>query len=156
MKWADQFHRAAQACDIECVIVNRVNGWPETMSVAGHICFTKSVTYNSSRSLYFQGVDPKKLKKRGDYVLLCGGFGKDFRDIFIIPWRLFFRTLARGEPVNTYKPPKEYWQYKFQLKDDRSEWTMHVQGGERPQIDVSGFRYNLQSAIEFFLSKQGT
>jgi hypothetical protein len=156
MSWADQFCREVQVWGIDCCIVNRANGWPETMVIAGRICFTKSVTYNRSRGLYFQGVDPKKLDDKGDYVLICGGIDNRLRDVFLIPWKRFFETLARGEPVNTYKSPKKYWQYKFTVKGDGSVWTMFVQGGERPQMDLSNYRQDPQRAMEIFRSNQGT
>ncbi|MFC1726743.1 hypothetical protein ACFL4T_14060 [candidate division KSB1 bacterium] len=73
MKWADQFCEAANAKDLDCAVTNRVNGWPETMVAHSKKCFAKSMTYNTSQDLYFQGVDPKKLEEKGDFALLCGG-----------------------------------------------------------------------------------
>jgi len=85
MKWADQFCTIFQDRGIECIVVNRVNGWPETIKVAGQTCFTKSVTFNISQLLYFQGVDPDKLKAKGDYVLICGGIGDHLRTYSLFP-----------------------------------------------------------------------
>jgi len=148
MKWADQFGKEAKEQGLICVVTNRVHGWPETMMVHGKKCFVKSITYNVSRNLYFEGVDTKKLDDKGDFVILCGGINTKLRDIFIIPWRVFFQTLKYGKPVNTYKPPKEYWQYKFYIKDRNGKWIMTVQGGRRPEIDVSECRYHSNEAIE--------
>jgi len=92
------------------MITNRVHGWPETMVTKRNMYFVKSMTYNISQNLYFQGVDPKKLEEQGNYVLLCGGIKSELRDIFIIPWKDFFQTLKQGEAINTYKMPREYWQ----------------------------------------------
>ncbi len=82
------------------------------MALCEETYFVKTVTYNASRKEYFVGVDPKKLEDRGDFVLICGGINSTLRDIFIIPWAIFFKILEKGEPINTYKPPKEYFQYK--------------------------------------------
>ena len=150
MIWADKFFREVNANGIDCSIIKYINGWPETMIIAGKVCFTKSVTYNKNRCLYFQGVDTKKLNNRGDYVLICGGIENRLQDVFVIPWRHFFETLRKGEPVNTYRPPKEYLQYKFKIKRDSMIWTMSVQGGQRPQLDVRKWRYDSESAIAFF------
>lgn len=146
-KWVDQFCRQAKSRGLDCRVVNRVNGWPETVTVDGRKCFTKSVSYNAERGLYFLGVDPKKLEEKGDFVLVCGGTKEKLRDIFVIPWADFFRTLKRGETVNTYKPPKEYWQYKFYVQDNGSSWLMTVQGGDHPELDVTRWRYDVDEAI---------
>jgi len=61
-------------------------------------------------------------------------------------WADFFRTLKRGKPVNTYKPPKEYWQYKFYIQDNGSSWLMTVQGGDHPELDVTRWRYDVDEA----------
>jgi len=83
MKWADQFCEVAKAEGLNCIITNRVNGWPESIIISGKKCFVKSMTYNVQRNLYFQGVDPKKLEGSGDLVLLCGGLNSELRDIFL-------------------------------------------------------------------------
>jgi hypothetical protein len=148
MKWADEFAKEANVQGLTCVVTNRVHGWPETMMVYGKKCFVKSITYNLSRNLYFEGVDTKKLDDKGDFVVLCGGINTRLRDIFIIPWRFFFQTLKEGKPVNTYKPPKEYLQYKFYVKNKNGKWIMTVQGGRKPERDVSECRYDSNEAIE--------
>lgn len=151
MQWAEQLFREAKAEGIYCEIIKRSHGWPETMLLNRKTYFIKSMTYNPSRNLYFQGVDPKKLQEKGDYVLLCGGIGNKLKDIFMIPWEVFFHTLQKGEPINTYKPPKEYWQYKFYVKDRSGKWVITVQGGIRPEVDVSKYRYHSIEAIEKYL-----
>ena len=108
-KWVDQFCSQAKSRGLDCRDINRINGWPETVIIDDRKCFTKSVSYNGEWGLYFQGVDPKKVKEKGDFVVICGGAEGKLRDIFVIPWTDFFRTLKRGDPINTYKPPKEYW-----------------------------------------------
>jgi len=146
-KWADQFCSQAKSNGLDCVVVNRVNGWPETVTIDGWQCFTKSVSYNAQRGLYFQGIDPKKLEEKGDFVLVCGVAIGKLRDIFVIPWADFFGTLERGKPVNTYRPPKEYWQYKLYLKDNGSSWVMSVQGDDQPGLNVTRWRYDVDQAI---------
>jgi hypothetical protein len=148
MKWADQFAKEANEQGLLCAVTNRVHGWPETIMVHGKKFFAKSITYNVSRNLYFEGVDTKKLDDEGDFVILCGGINNKLRDIFIIPWKVFFQNLKEGKPVNTYKPPKEYLQYKFYIKTKNGKWIMAVQGGHRPEIDVSECRYHSNEAIE--------
>lgn len=149
MKWADLFCTKAIASGLKCAVVNRANGWPETVAVNKRICFTKSMTYNQQRNLYFQGVDPKKLENMGDYVLLCGGADDELRDIFLIPWDAFFGALKEGLPLNTYKPPRrEYWQYKFNLRDRMGKWYMSVQRSQQPDLDVTQWRYDIRMAID--------
>ncbi|MBU2620875.1 MAG: hypothetical protein KKD92_00975 [Proteobacteria bacterium] len=148
MRWADDFFGKAKVRGILCSVTRRVNGWPETMVLNSNTYYVKSMSYNSDRNLYFQGVDPGKLAQKGDYVLLCGGFNNELVDIFIIPWEVFFETLKQGEPTNTYKPPKEYLQYKFYVRDRSGRWVMTVQGGKRPVIDVTKWRYASSEAIE--------
>ena len=148
MKWAEQFVEEAKAKGLHCAVTSQVHGWPETMVVHGRKCFVKSITFNTSRNLYFQGVDPKKLEEKGDYVVLCGGIRGELRDIFIIPWKDFFETLKHGKSVNTYKSPKEYWQYKFKIKENSGKWVMMVQGGRAPELDVSQWRFVVNEAIE--------
>ncbi|MFH1071419.1 MAG: hypothetical protein V1794_17505 [Candidatus Glassbacteria bacterium] len=150
MKWADLFFEELRAKSVYCEVTKRMNGWPETMIILDKEFFVKSITYNTTRCLYFQGVDPKKLKDKGDFVLLCGGTKNtsELRDIFIIPWKDFFQTLKQGELVNTYRPPREYWQYKFKIKKNNGKWFMTVQGSSNPEKDVSNWRYNSNEAIE--------
>ncbi len=148
MQWADEFLEKARMKGVLCSVSRRVNGWPETMVLKGKTFFVKSVTYNADKGLYFQGVDPGKLSEQGDFVLLCGGIRKELKDIFIIPWDIFFSTLTQGEPRNTYKPPKEYFQYKFHVRNKSAEWLMRVQGGKRPEIDVTQWRFGFDKAID--------
>ena len=150
MKWAELFCEEVTAKGVICDISIRVNGWPETMLVGGNKCFSKSVTFNTDRSLYFQGVDPKKLSESGDYVLICGGHGDSLRDIFIIPWHEFFEMLSHGEPVNTYRYPKEYWQYKFKIQQNKGSWYFSVQGFVGKSVNISNRRYSIEEAINMF------
>lgn len=147
--WAMEFCDLAISKGIKSKIEHVVNGWIETISFSGKKYFTKSATYDLSRRQYFQGVDPSKMNENGDFVLICGGARNILSDIFIIPWSTFFTTLQKGDPVNTYKPPKKYFQYKFYLRDRDYHWMMSVQGGRRPVLDVSGSYYDLSSALEF-------
>ena len=129
-------------------IKNHVHGWIETSIIENHICYVKSATYNFSKRQYFQGVDPKKLNESGNLVLFCGGANSVIRDLFLIPWNIFFEILEVGEPVNTYKPPREYWQYKFYLRYRYGKWLMLVQPTTHTSsIDVSKWHYNVQEAI---------
>lgn len=149
MKWAEIFFDEARAAGLEIKIVNRVHGWPETTILAGKRCYTKSITYKMGNRFYFQGVDPKKLTESGDYVLLCGGINERLRDIFLIPWELFFLAIREGEAVNTYKLPKEYWQFKFKVHSTDKGWVLAVQGGSRPKSDISQWRFDVGGAIKY-------
>jgi len=146
-KWTDLFFREAQAAGLECQITSRINGWPETMILAGKRCYTKSTTFQPERQLYFQGVDPKKLDQQGDLVILCGGRDDQLVDVFVIPWEPFFQAIRNGEAINTYKPPREYFQYKFRVRPIDGGWRMIVQGGHNPEIDVTQWHYDVADAI---------
>jgi hypothetical protein len=146
-KWAAEFLDEANAKGVVCQVLVRVNGWPETPFVGGHRCFVKSVTFNVHRGLYFQGVDPKKLTETGDLVLVCGGLGITLRDVFLIPWDRFLKALREGQPVNTYRPPKEYWQYKFKIRDMSRVWSLTVQGSLALPLDVTLWRCDVGTAI---------
>ena len=150
--WAMEFYNLAESTGIQCRIVRRSRGWIETINFVGKRYYTKSVTYNLSRKQFFLGVDPSKLNESGVFVLICGGKRNILSDIFIIPWGNFFKTLEKGEPINTYRPPKEYFQYKFYLRDRDDGWSMSVQGGNRPILDVSKWHYNVDEALAFINS----
>ena len=150
--WGMKFYNLAESKGIKSRIERMVNGWIETTIFSEKKYFTKSATYNLSRRQYFQGVDPPKLNENGDFVLICGGARNSLSDIFIIPWGMFFKTLQNGEPINTYKPPKEYFQYKFYLRDRDDRWMMSVQGGSRPVLDVSDWYYDVSKALKFIES----
>ncbi len=113
--WAMEFYNLAESKGIKSRIERMVNSWIETISFPGKIYFTKSATYN--RKQFFQGVDPPNLNESANFVLICGGARNILSDIFIIPWSVFFKTLQKGDPINTYKPPEEYFQYKFYIRD---------------------------------------
>ena len=148
IQWADLFCDTVRAAGLEARVIKRVNGWPETTILAGKQCYTKSITYRLDRRLYFQGVDPKKLEESGDYVLLCGGIHDQLRDIFLIPWGLFFQAIRNGKAINTYKPPKEYWQYKFKIQSTDNGWFIIVQGSGKQKIDVTRWHFDVKGAIQ--------
>ncbi len=150
--WAMEFYNLAESKGINCRIERVSKGWIETINFSGKDYFTKSATYNLSRRQFFQGVDPPKLSENGDFVLICGGTKSILSDIFIIPWEIFFKTLEKGEPINTYKPPREYFQYKFYLRDRDNRWLISVQGGNRPVLDVSDWHYSVSKALSFIES----
>lgn len=146
--WAMDFYELARSRGIKGRIERMVNGWVETIIFSDKKYFTKSATYDLSRKQYFQGVDPPKLTENSDFVLFCGGTRNSLSDIFIIPWEIFFKTLQKGEPINTYRLPKEYFQYKFYLRDRNDQWLMSVQGGSRPILDVTVWCYNVSKALK--------
>ena len=150
--WVMEFYNLTESKGIKSRIEQMVNGWIETISFSGKTYFTKSATYNLSRRQFFQGVAPPKLNENGDFVLICGGARNILSDIFIIPWGMFFKTLQKGEPINTYQPPREYFQYKFYLRDRDDRWMMFVQGGSRPALDVSDWHYSVSKALTFIES----
>lgn len=147
MRWSVQFIEKLKNSGINYKLTNFANNWPETLVINNKVFFIKSITYNKDRSLYFVGIDPKKLSSSGDFVLLCCGIEFSLSDIFIIPWEIFFSTLEKGEPTNTYKPPRKYLQYKSYIKYRNSNWIMSVQGGSRPQTEIGNFRYGPMQAI---------
>ena len=153
IKWVDEFCKIAVSNGLDCKVTSRVNGWPQTVRIGGATYFAKSVTYNVKQSLYFSGVDPDKLKESGEGVLICGGSSEKIRDVFIIPWKLFFETLEKGEPINTYQWPREYLQYKFKLKDRDGKWKLSVQGKNQPIIEVSNNRFSVEKAISSLKEK---
>ena len=150
--WAMAFYNLAESKGIKSRIERVINGWIETISFSEKIYFTKSATYNLSRRQYFQGIDPSKLNESGDFVLICGGARDILSDIFIIPWGVFFKTLQEGDPINTYKPPKKYFQYKFYLRDRDDRWMMSVQGASRPVLDVSDWHHSVSKALSLIES----
>jgi len=150
--WAAEFYNLAESKGDKCEVVRRSRGWIETVNFNGKKYFTKSVTYDLSKRQFFQGVDISKPNETGDFVLICGGKRDILSDIFIIPWAIFFETLKEGEPINTYQPPKEYFQYKFYLRDRDGCWFISVEGGNRPRCDISKFHYNVEKALALISS----
>jgi len=146
-KWTDQFVNTAKSKGLEVKILNRVRGWIETIEINGKRCYCRSMTYNKNREEYFIGVDPKKLKENGKFVCFCGGSDSTLRDIFLIPWDLFFEAINKGKAINTYKPPKEYWQYKVHLRNRNQKWVLSVQGGSNPKLNVGKWRFDVEKAI---------
>ncbi len=150
--WTLEFYNIAESKGIKCKIERMINGWIETIDFSGKIYYTKSVTYNLLRRQFFQGVDPHKLKESGANILICGGTQNILSDIFIIPWSMFFSTLEKGEPINTYTSPREYFQYKFYLRDRNDRWLMSVQGGNRPVLDVTKWHFSPVKALALIAS----
>lgn len=149
-KWVNIFLDLLRNNNISCTVLNQVNGWIETAVISGNSCYTKSVTFDASRSLYFQGVAPDKLQKSGDLVVICGGYGDQLKDLFLIPWKVFFRTISSGKPINTYRLPKVYYQYKFKIKLVNKRWYMIVQGSNLADLDITTWQYSPSLAIEMF------
>lgn len=148
-RWVDQFVDLAGGRGINAKVVNRVNGWPETAIIGPHRCFTKSASYLQPRNEYFLGVDPRKLEDDGDLVVLCGGREDRLQDVFIFPWNIFFAELSAGEPINTYEPPREYFQYKLHVRHRADSWQMAVQGAEH-DLGVDEWRYSPDDALALF------
>lgn len=149
-RWVQQFYDIAKSKGIECKIERRSRGWIETTVFNGKRYFTKSKTYDRQKREYFLGVDPSKLNENGDFVLVCGGNRDNLSDIFIIPWEQFFTILKQGRPKNTYKPPKEYLQFKSHLRDRNNDWLMKVQGSNNNH-NISKWHYSLNKALKFIM-----
>jgi len=145
--WAEEFMRLAEGRGADCRIDRRVGKWIETSVVAGRRCFTKSMTYNADRRLYFVGVHPRKLDEDGDAVLLCGGAAGRLLDVFVIPWDVFFDALRGGEPIST-STDRVRLQYKFYVRDRQGTWIMDVQRGPRPGVDIGTWRHDPVDALE--------
>jgi len=155
IKWADKFEEVAKSNSLHCYISHRERGWIESIVINGQRCFCRSKTYDNKKREYYIGVDPKKLKENGDLVLICGGNsdGK-FRDIFLIPWEIFFGTLRFGDPKNTYKLPRKYLQYRAYLRDRNNRWVMSVQPFGRKETYISEWRYSVDEAIRYLKSPE--
>jgi hypothetical protein len=147
--WAEEFLNYLRAKDIKCESVRYSQGWLETALICGKICFTKSITFDLKRKQYFQGVDTAKLSDKGDFVLLCGGLDGKFRDIFIIPWKAFFSSLAKANPINTYRD-KEYLQYKFVVRERDDRWLLIFHNSAGGPLDVGGWHNDVNSAVAVF------
>ncbi len=155
IKWTDKFLNMAESSGLDCQVVHREHGWLETIIVNEQRCYTKSITYNRNKREYYTGVDPKKLNDKGDFVIICGGDSNGhFQDIFLIPWNSFFQTLSAGDPKNTYRPPREYIQYRFYLRDRNDSWVMSVQPSGRRELDITRWRYPVDEAIRILKSME--
>lgn len=155
INWTDKFLNMAESNGLDCHVSHREHGWLETLIINGQRCYSKSRTYDRIKREYYIGVDPKKLKEKGDFVLICGGDSNgQFRDIFLIPWKIFFQTLSAGDPKNTYRPPKEYIQYRFYLRDRNDSWVMSVQPAGRRELDITQWHYPVDEAIRALKSKE--
>ena len=155
INWTDKFLTIAESNGLDCHVSHRVRGWPETLILNGQCCYCKSKTYDIIKREYYIGVDPKKLKEKGDFVLICGGNSDgNFRDIFLIPWKSFFETLSAGDPKNTFKLPRKYIQYRTYLRDRNNSWVMSVQPAGRREILITHWRYLVDEAIRTLKSKE--
>ena len=146
--WAKDFLQLATSIGLNAEVLNRVNGWEETVTIAGLRYFARSVTYNSETHEYFVGVDPKKVSDTNSAALICGGVQDCLADVLIVPWTEFIAVLAAGEPVRTRKEGG-YMQYKVHVRKTRDRWTMAAQrSGRGPGLDVSKWRYTPDEAVE--------
>ena len=152
-KWSDEFFEILNSSGVKIEILNTVNGWIETVLIRNKKCYVKSVSYNLNRVQYFQGTDPKKLNESGDFVIICGGYDNMLRDIFILPWKLFFNAIKNGEPINTYKLPKIYYQIKFYITDSSGKWLLYIQPTTKNSpIDVNQYCFKVSSAISYLIT----
>lgn len=154
--WAELFLEAARTSGLQATALNYSQGWLETALIEGQLCFVRSMTYNRSSRQYFGGVDPEKLRSTGDLVLLCGGVDDALADIYIVPWGIFFGAIAKGEPVNTYKAPKKYMQYKFHVHDRDYSWVISIQGGSGPRIHADQYKLRVVAAIQYFADRRAS
>lgn len=144
--WAEEFVLYAEKRGLLCSRVRHRNGWLETVDIVRCRCFIKSVSYNEERHLYFLGIDPDKLREKGSAVVLCGGRNGKLADVFIIPWKEFFGAIARSDAINTYRD-REYFQYKFSIRDRDARWIASFQGGDRPELDLTTRRFDAKTAL---------
>ena len=151
--WAEEFVSYAENRGVHCDRIRHVNGWLETVDIAKCRCFIKSVSYDERRHQYFLGVDPGKLSERGDAVVLCGGRRAKLSDIFLIPWRPFFAAIEKSEAINTYRD-REYFQYKFYVRNREGTWKASFQGGEQPVLDLTGRRFDAKNAVAHLCSME--
>jgi hypothetical protein len=144
--WAEEFVGYAESRGVPCHRIRHSNGWLETVDIANCRCFIKSASYGEHRRHYFFGVDPGKLSESGDAVILCGGRKGELSDIFVIPWKQFFAAIEQSEPINTYRD-REYFQYKFYVRDREVKWTASFQGGKQSVRDFTGRRFDPTNAV---------
>ena len=147
--WAKEFMEYTRTQGIKSEPVRYSQGWLETALIGGKVCFTKSMTFDVGKKQYFQGVDTGKLADKGDYVLLCGGRNDMLRDIFIIPWEIFFSTLSKATPINTYKD-KEYLQYKFVVRERDGQWLLIFHRSTDAPLDIDDWHHDIISAVAVF------
>ena len=144
--WAEEFVQYAEKRGLTCLRFRHSNGWLETVDIADCRCFIKSMSYNERRRLYFQGVDPGKLSEKGNAIVLCGGRDGELAEVFVIPWKQFFAAIAKSEAINTYRD-REYFQYKFSVRDRDGEWIASFQGGAQPVLNCTAWRFDPKSAV---------
>jgi hypothetical protein len=154
IKWTDKFLNIALSNGLAFKVLNIEHGWFETLIIGGRRFLVKSKTYKESIGAYYIGVDPKKLKCTGEIVLICGGSQDgQIRDIFLFPWGPFFNALRLSDPVNTYRPPKIFLQYRFYLRDRNDRWIMSVQPAGCSELDVTHWRYSVDQALNILKCK---
>jgi hypothetical protein len=151
--WAEEFFGFTESRGIPCDRVHLSNGWLETVDIANCRCFIKSVSYNERRRQYFLGVDPGKLSEKGDAVIICGGRKRELSDIFVIPWKPFFAAIEKSGAINTYRD-REYFQYKFYVRDRDGRWIASFQGGGQPVLDLTGNRFDPRNAVAHLRSME--
>jgi len=151
--WAEEFVSYTEKRDTPCNRIRHVNGWLETVDIANSRCFIKSVSFDERRRHYFLGVDPGKLSERGDAVVLCGGRKTQLSDIFVIPWKQFFAAIEKSETINTYRD-REYFQYKFYVREREGVWTASFRGGDQPILDVTDKRFEPKNAAAYLRSME--
>ncbi|OGA37669.1 MAG: hypothetical protein A3G80_06295 [Betaproteobacteria bacterium RIFCSPLOWO2_12_FULL_62_13b] len=151
--WAEEFVCCVGKRGVPCDRVRHNNGWIETVDLANCRCFIKSVSYDERRRQYFLGVDPGKLSESGDAVVICGGRHRELSDIFVIPWKRFFAAIAHSEPINTYRD-REYFQYKFYVRERDGKWIASFQGGSQPILQLTGMRFEPKDAVAHLRSME--
>lgn len=151
--WAEEFVGSAEKRGVPCDRIRHINGWLETVDIANCRCFIKSVSYDEQRRQYFLGVDPGKLSEMGDAVVLCGGRKAQLWDVFVIPWKPFFAAIKKSEAINTYRN-REYFQYKFYVRDREGTWAASFQGGAQPVLDLTDWRFDAKNAIAHLRSME--
>jgi len=151
-KWSSIFVKILGEQNVDIKIINTVNGWIEKLEIRNKIFFVKSASYNTNRNLYFSGIDKNKINDTNDYMLVCGGFNSELIDIFIIPWEIILKLLNNSVPINTYKLPKEYLQYKFYIIFRNNTYTLSFEKCQIPHLKINQYRYWVENSIDFFRS----
>ena len=145
VNWTDKFLNIAESNGLDCYVSHKEHGWLETLIINGQRCYSKSKTYDHIKREYYIGVDPKKLKEKGDLILICGGdSGGQFRDIFLIPWIIFFRDRKLFE--------KEYPGLKIVKLKPHTPFRYLLSGGFSYRQLLPSFTYKWMANLELLLS----
>ncbi|NQV40977.1 MAG: hypothetical protein HQ506_01375 [Candidatus Marinimicrobia bacterium] len=145
--WTKVFLNILGENGLSVEVLSTHSGWVETAKVESRNYFTKSVTKQVGREHYFIGIDPRKLSSQGDGVIICCGDEGRLSRVFIFEWDDFFSYIKQGIPINTYKWPKTYMQYKLAISKIDGVWYLNVQGANTKRMINDENQFTVDRAI---------